>query len=105
MVKKTFIDRLRLFYQKVKISRFRKGVPENIYCHADWDEYPGQFKTPTALLYDDKYMNIQSWGFPTLAKRPTIRRKETIDKKPVELFKLHLEKISNKPSLPTELDF
>ncbi|GBB98506.1 hypothetical protein RclHR1_32470001, partial [Rhizophagus clarus] len=69
----------------------------------DWQEYAGRFKTPTVLLYDDDLKSVQSWGFSALAKRP--KRKKVIDKKPVELFKLHLGKIANKPSLPNGLDY
>ncbi|GES97309.1 hypothetical protein GLOIN_2v1886005 [Rhizophagus clarus] len=80
-----------------------KKPPNEIFTHTDWQEYAGRFKTPTVLLYDDDLKSVQSWGFSALAKRP--KRKKVIDKKPVELFKLHLGKFANKPSLPNGLDY
>ncbi|GBC29314.2 uncharacterized protein OCT59_009912 [Rhizophagus irregularis] len=74
-----------------------------IITHTDWQDYAGRFKVPTVLLYDDDLKSVQSWGFSALAKRP--KRKKVIDKKPVELFKLHLGKMSNKPPLPNGLDY
>ncbi|GES97296.1 hypothetical protein GLOIN_2v1884551 [Rhizophagus clarus] len=80
-----------------------KGNPNDITVHIDWQEYTGRFKTPTVLSYDAEYQNVQSWGFPALAKRPK-RRKES-ERKPVELFKLHLGKMADKPSLPGGFDY
>ncbi|CAB4434630.1 unnamed protein product [Rhizophagus irregularis] len=79
-----------------------KSKDKEIFTHTDWQEYAGRFKTPSVLLYDDDLKSVQSWGFSALAKRP--KRKKVIDKKPVELFKLHLGKMTNKPSLPKGLD-
>ncbi|GES97308.1 hypothetical protein GLOIN_2v1886005 [Rhizophagus clarus] len=75
-----------------------------IFVHTNWEDYDGRFKVPTVLLYDEGYKNVQSWGYSALAKRPN-RKKEIDSKKPVELFKLHLGKIPNKPSLPNGLDY
>ncbi|RGB23996.1 hypothetical protein C1646_805401 [Rhizophagus diaphanus] len=80
-----------------------KSKDKEIFTHTDWQEYPGRFKVPTVLLYDDDLKSVQSWGFSALAKRP--KRKKAIDNKPVELFKLHLGKMSNKPPLPNGLDY
>ncbi|RIA94158.1 hypothetical protein C1645_583238 [Glomus cerebriforme] len=68
---------------------------QNIIVHSEWQEYYGRFKTPTVLLYDDEYKNVQSWGFSAL--------KENIYKKPVELFKCG--KVSEKSSLPNGLNY
>ncbi|PKY48691.1 hypothetical protein RhiirA4_525794 [Rhizophagus irregularis] len=76
---------------------------DEIITHINWQEYAGRFKVPTVLLYDDDLKSVQSWGFSALAKRP--RRNKVIDKKPVELFKLHLGKMKNKPLLPNGLDY
>ncbi|RIA83021.1 hypothetical protein C1645_880737 [Glomus cerebriforme] len=73
-----------------------KKIP-NIIVHSEWQEYYGRFKIPTILLYDDEYKNVQSWGFSAL--------KENIYKKPVELFKSHLGKVSKKSSLPNGLNY
>ncbi|CAB4375419.1 unnamed protein product [Rhizophagus irregularis] len=80
-----------------------KNKEKEIFTHTDWQDYAGRFKVPTVLLYDDDLKSVQSWGFSALAKRP--KRKKVIDKKPVELFKLHLGKMSNKPPLPNGLDY
>ncbi|RIA82058.1 hypothetical protein C1645_835959 [Glomus cerebriforme] len=80
-----------------------KKNPQEIIVHIDWQEYSGRFKTPTALSYDEGYRNVQSWGFPALAKRPKKRRES--ERKPVELFKLHLGKMTNKPPLPKGFDY
>jgi hypothetical protein len=63
----------------------------------------GTLKTNTVLRYDDNFENVESWGFPALAKGS--RRKEL--NKPVELFKLHLSDMpeSDKPYLPPNLDY
>ncbi|PKC05328.1 hypothetical protein RhiirA5_421046 [Rhizophagus irregularis] len=80
-----------------------KSKEKEIFAYMDWQDYAGRFKVPTVLLYDDDLKSVQSWGFSALAKRP--KRKKVIDKKPVELFKLHLGKMSNKPPLPNGLDY
>ncbi|RGB26393.1 hypothetical protein C1646_800615 [Rhizophagus diaphanus] len=80
-----------------------KKNPSEITVHIDWQEYTGRFKTPTALSYDVEYQNVQSWGFPALAKRP--KRKKESERKPVELFKLHLGKMKDKPALPEGFDY
>ncbi|CAB4491810.1 unnamed protein product [Rhizophagus irregularis] len=80
-----------------------KKNPSDITVHIDWQEYTGRFKTPTALSYDVEYQNVQSWGFPALSKRP--KRKKESERKPVELFKLHLGKMKDKPALPEGFDY
>ncbi|CAB5381361.1 unnamed protein product [Rhizophagus irregularis] len=79
-----------------------KDSPEEIYVQ-DYDG--GNLETPTVLKYD-KDFNVISWGIPALAER-TIRRKSNAadDSKSVELFKLHLGNIEEKPYLPEGLDY
>ncbi|PKY62294.1 hypothetical protein RhiirA4_488537, partial [Rhizophagus irregularis] len=75
----------------------------DISIYIDWPEYVGRLKVPTALLYDDDFKSVLSWGFPALAKRP--KRKKESERKPVELFKLHLGKMKDKPALPEGFDY
>ncbi|GBB95726.1 hypothetical protein RclHR1_00260031 [Rhizophagus clarus] len=82
------------------------------YCHISddgnyvtndqWPGEMGQLKTNTVLQYDEHYMNIESWGYPALSKRPNKKKKSKNGSKPVELFKLHMGNLSNnlKPRLP-----
>ena len=49
------------------------------------------------MLYDDKYENVQSWGFSALN---IIRKKKTEEKG--KLFKLLLGKMENELPLPYE---
>ncbi|PKY37994.1 hypothetical protein RhiirA4_450923 [Rhizophagus irregularis] len=84
------------------------------YCHVEnsrnirtydmWPENLGNFKTNTALQYDDSYNTVMSWGAPALAKRPNRREKNISETKPVELFKLHLGNLSEnlRPKLPID---
>ena len=72
-----------------------------------YNSWPGrdvQFKTNTALQYDDNYNNVLVWGAPALAKRPNRRNKHNKHQrsKPVELFKLYLADLKDylKPRLP-----
>ncbi|CAB4375392.1 unnamed protein product [Rhizophagus irregularis] len=84
------------------------------YCHvsddgnyATNDQWPGemgQLKTNTVLQYNENYKKIESWGYPALSKRPNKKKGKGSknESKPIELFKLHLGKLSNnlKPKLP-----
>ena len=81
-----------------------KHNQRDIYVHSDWQDYNGRFKTPTALQYDGEYKNVLSWGYSALAERPSRRRKSS-ERKPVELFKLHLLNLQSKPPLPNGLDY
>ncbi|CAI2162481.1 10852_t:CDS:2 [Funneliformis geosporum] len=71
-----------------------------------WPRHIGQIKTNTVLQYDDKFQNVESWGFAALAKKPK-RKEKNSSTKPVELFKLHLGDMpqSEKPYLPPNLDY
>ncbi|CAG8780691.1 429_t:CDS:1, partial [Racocetra fulgida] len=80
-----------------------KANPSEIFANTDWQEYEGRFKTPTVLKYNDNW-KLEGWGAPALTERPR-RRGNNISKKPVELFKLHLGNMENKPSLPPGLDY
>ncbi|PKY56643.1 actin-like ATPase domain-containing protein [Rhizophagus irregularis] len=84
------------------------------YCHVSDennfvtnDQWPGELgvlKTNTALQYDESYMNVESWGYPALSKRPNKKKKTKNGLRPVELFKLHLGKLAKdlKPELPVD---
>ncbi|CAG8505058.1 9399_t:CDS:2 [Funneliformis mosseae] len=74
-----------------------KKSPDDILCQ----DFEGSFKTPTVLRYDESF-NVTSWGFPALSDRTFRKSKES---KSVELFKLHLGNIEEKPYLPEGLDY
>ncbi|RIA82056.1 hypothetical protein C1645_809790 [Glomus cerebriforme] len=81
------------------------------YCHVDdkqnyntndnWPELLGQFKTNTVLQYDDDLGQVEFWGFPALAKRPSRKKEKNLRRNVVELFKLHLGNL--KPELRPQL--
>jgi hypothetical protein len=64
----------------------------------------GVLKTNTVLQYDEHYMNVESWGYPALSKRPNKKKRTKNESRPVELFKLHLGNLSDnlKPELPVD---
>lgn len=66
----------------------------------------GQLKTNTVLRYDKNYMNVESWGYSALSKRPNKKKKTKNESKPVELFKLHIGNLSDnlKPELPVDYE-
>jgi hypothetical protein len=70
---------------------------QNIHTNNQW---PGEcsLKTNTVLQYDDEYNNVVSWGHAALSERPNHHNK------PVELFKLHQNNLSDnlKPKLPVD---
>ena len=61
-----------------------------------------ELKTNTVLQYDDDFKEVKSWGYPALCS--TQPKKKSNDKKPVELFKLHLGNCLEKdrPKLPVD---
>ncbi|CAG8573501.1 84_t:CDS:2, partial [Dentiscutata erythropus] len=69
-----------------------------------WPGEIGSLKTNTVLQYDEKFNEVESWGFPALAKRPKRKKGHQNDSKPVELFKLHLGNLFQdmKPKLPVD---
>ncbi|CAG8510555.1 1048_t:CDS:10 [Ambispora gerdemannii] len=80
---------------------------DNIETNSEWPGWYGKFKTNTALEYDNNW-NVTNWGYPALSQKPTKRgANEAMDKKPVELFKLHLGDIpvDERPLLPTGLSY
>ncbi|CAG8567659.1 5043_t:CDS:2 [Paraglomus brasilianum] len=84
-----------------------KKNPDVIETHETWPEQKGVLKTPTVLQYDSAW-TVTQWGSPALATRPNRKRMQNQhDKRPVELFKLHLGnmKENEKPPLPAGLDF
>jgi hypothetical protein len=95
------------FYFKGFAYAHRKA-PHLIYTQSDWEDNHGRYKVPTVLLYDDEYKNVQSWGFLALAKKASSKKKKSqVDRKPVELFKLHLGNMTDrpKPTLPNGFDY
>ncbi|KAG9304704.1 hypothetical protein G9A89_016183 [Geosiphon pyriformis] len=84
----------------------------NIATNETWPGIRGQFKTNTVLEYDQNW-NVTQWGYPALAQRQSIKKNansfntQILDRKPVELFKLHLGDMpeEEKPPLPVGLHF
>ncbi|PKK80354.1 hypothetical protein RhiirC2_859927 [Rhizophagus irregularis] len=79
--------------------------PKNIITNNQWPDIMGYLKTNTVLQYDSKFINVETWGYPALARRPSRknqREKNESETRPVELFKLHLT-CNKKPYLPREL--
>ncbi|GES97278.1 hypothetical protein GLOIN_2v1788280 [Rhizophagus clarus] len=76
----------------------------NLVTNDQWPGEMGQLKTNTVLQYDEHYMNVESWGYPALSKRPNKKKKIKNGSNPVELFKLHLGKLLDnlKPKLPVD---
>ncbi|CAG8654935.1 6265_t:CDS:2 [Funneliformis mosseae] len=70
---------------------------EKVHINEQWHGMKGKFKTNTTLQYDDELKNVVLWGNPALCKKPS--RRNNNEKKPVELFKLHLGNCLNKPEL------
>jgi hypothetical protein len=67
----------------------------------------GPSKVPTILLYDDKYKNVQSWGFKALDEFQSRKVERThgngkSEGKLVELYEILLGKMENEPPLPCE---
>ncbi|PKY50239.1 actin-like ATPase domain-containing protein [Rhizophagus irregularis] len=77
---------------------------DNFVTNDQWPGEMGQLKTNTVLQYDEHYMNVESWGYPALSKRPNKKKKTKNGSRPVELFKLHLGNLSDnlKPELPVD---
>lgn len=65
-----------------------------------------QYKTPTALKYDES-LKLISWGDSALSQRPrrNRRNKNSDDTKLVENFLLHLSNMEHKPHLPEGLTY
>jgi hypothetical protein len=107
--KENFKENLNFFFflkKNIYIQGFayaHRKNPRDISAHDEWQDYSGRFKTPTVLKYD-RSLKLESWGFPALAERPN-RRENSPDIKPVERFKLHLGKMTDKPHLPVGLDY
>ncbi|CAG8453450.1 12515_t:CDS:2 [Cetraspora pellucida] len=81
-----------------------KASPE-VITNDTWPEVTGAFKTNTVLKYDQNLRNVEAWGYPALAQRPSRRAERNSTSKPVELFKLHLGNMpeKEKPMLPKGL--
>ncbi|CAG8551863.1 7908_t:CDS:10 [Ambispora gerdemannii] len=87
-----------------------KSNPNEVVTNDVWPGQTGQFKTNTALSYDDSF-SVLEWGYPALAQEPQKKTKGA-DKnkqlpKPVELFKLYLGNLEpdEEPPLPKGLDW
>jgi hypothetical protein len=81
----------------------------NICSNDVWPGGVGPLRTNTVLRYDDDYNNVKLWGAPALIKRSNRRNRnqnnnENEGNKVVQLFRLHLEDLSeeHKPELPVE---
>ena len=65
-------------------------------------------KAPTALLYDNEYKNVTSWGSLALEEEPDeVSDDQEQRPRPVELFKLHISNLKkiDKPWLPHQLSY
>ncbi|RIA79236.1 hypothetical protein C1645_106757 [Glomus cerebriforme] len=65
-------------------------------------------KAPTALLYDEGYEKVTSWGNLALEEEPDEVDDDSEERpRPVELFKLHISNLRkrDKPWLPPQLDY
>ncbi|GBC08153.1 hypothetical protein RclHR1_07930010 [Rhizophagus clarus] len=85
-----------------------KENPENIETNHTWPGREGVFKTPTALLYNETYTEVKSWGDLALEEEPDYMLDDSEERsRPVELFKLHISDLKNnqKPWLPTQLGY
>ncbi|GES97076.1 hypothetical protein GLOIN_2v1646273 [Rhizophagus clarus] len=86
-----------------------KENPETVVINSSWPGREGISKTPTALLYDDGYKNVISWGNLALEEEPDEVSDDTeeLRPRPVELFKLHISNLRkmDKPWLPPQLQY
>ncbi|CAB5394295.1 unnamed protein product [Rhizophagus irregularis] len=64
---------------------------KDIVTNEQWPDDVGKFKTNTVLQYDKEFSKVVQWGKPALAKRPKRKNDNKNETKPVELFKLHLD--------------
>ncbi|CAG8494715.1 11419_t:CDS:10 [Ambispora leptoticha] len=88
-----------------------RANPE-IETNGRWPGREGLPKTNTALRYEydpeTGSLSIAAWGEPALVQTPEKKKKANAGKKEiysVELFKLHLTEMSNKPSLPAGMNY
>ncbi|CAG8560657.1 13331_t:CDS:2 [Racocetra persica] len=87
---------------------YANKVNSEISTNNIWPDHVGQFKTNTALLYDNDLSEIKAWGRSALAEKPSKRRPQRSNNSiHVELFKLHLGDIpdDDKPILPENLHY
>ncbi|CAB5355681.1 unnamed protein product [Rhizophagus irregularis] len=85
-----------------------KENPDNIETNHTWPGREGVFKTPTALLYNETYTQVKSWGDLALEEEPEFMVDDSEERsRPIELFKLHISdlKENQKPWLPPQLDY
>ncbi|KAG9291214.1 hypothetical protein G9A89_021716 [Geosiphon pyriformis] len=85
-----------------------KSSPDQVVTNDVWPEQTGQFKTNTALLYDEEF-NVKEWGYPALAQEPRkkLKANQKPQPKPAELFKLFLGNLdpNERPKLPPGLEY
>ncbi|CAG8768264.1 2055_t:CDS:2 [Gigaspora margarita] len=87
---------------------YANRVNSEITTNNIWPDHVGQFKTNTALLYNNELSEVKAWGLSALAEKPRKRRPQNSDKSiHVELFKLYLGDISDdkKPILPKNMNY
>ncbi|CAB4438817.1 unnamed protein product [Rhizophagus irregularis] len=85
-----------------------KENPDNIETNHTWPGREGVFKTPTALLYNETYTQVKSWGDLALEEEPEYMVDDSEERsRPIELFKLHISdlKDNQKPWLPSQLNY
>ncbi|RIA79148.1 hypothetical protein C1645_882813 [Glomus cerebriforme] len=85
-----------------------KETPENVVVNTSWPGREGNPKAPTALLYDERYKKVIKWGNSALEEEPDEVDDDAEEQhrpRPVELFKLHISNLQDKPWLPLQLDY
>ncbi|CAI2181622.1 1668_t:CDS:2, partial [Funneliformis geosporum] len=73
-----------------------------------WPDSVGDYKTPTALLYNKTYTQVKSWGTLALEDESDYDyESDELRPRPVELFKLYISDLEDyqKPWLPSELKY
>ncbi|CAG8563425.1 5605_t:CDS:10 [Ambispora gerdemannii] len=106
------IGKLWYHVQFEKLGGFayaHKANPE-IETNGRWPGREGLPKTNTALRYEQDpetgSLSVAAWGEPALVQTPEKKKKSGANKiYTVELFKLHLTEMSNKPFLPAGMDY
>ncbi|KAG9298807.1 hypothetical protein G9A89_015828 [Geosiphon pyriformis] len=74
-----------------------------IETNCQWPGNQGTLKTNTALRYDQD-SNLIAWGEAALIQTPEKKKKTKIEYT-IELFKLHLTEMENKPYLPAGMNY
>ncbi|CAG8533952.1 13632_t:CDS:2 [Funneliformis mosseae] len=73
-----------------------------------WPDSVGDYKTPTALLYDKAYKEVKNWGTSALEDESDYDyESDELRPRPVELFKLYISDLEEyqKPWLPPQFEY